>query len=306
MWNDRLTSRRLRRKLACLLAAAPVLLPSAGLGAAANKARLSSEWASTPVVVDGVGTEWPSLHSLGKDVRLSIAVRNDDQRIYIALITSDAFTAMQVMNAGLEVWLDVEGGSKKRFGIEYPVPHQMDRPQEGDGGSGQGRPQRPHGGEGGRGAASSGEQAPDPEDGWRRMLSDPRLDEAALLGRNKEDRRPITLDRQVDVLAKLGRSADGILVYELAVPLSAANALPDWAGTKPGSVIGIGVETPERAVHEGPDGRGGPGGRGGGMGGRGGRMRGSEGGRGGWGGTGPGEEPKTLKAWTTVQLATRQ
>lgn len=66
-------------------------------------AKISSEWPTKPVVVDGVNTEWPTLTTIAKDVRVSIEVRNDDRHLYIALITSDSATALQALNDGLIV-----------------------------------------------------------------------------------------------------------------------------------------------------------------------------------------------------------
>jgi hypothetical protein len=317
------TGTRVLTTLACL-----ALTAFARHAGAAEKPKFDSDWAAAKVTVDGVNTEWPALHTVARDVRLSIAVRNDDERIYIALATSDAFTAMEILNQGLIVWLDLEGGSKKRFGITYPMARSSGS-RGAEGGRGQER------GSGGRGAQGRGEepgefqprgQAPDGADTWSRLLSGPELKQAEVRGRGKDDLRTIDLEKQRALLARIGRSEDGMVVYELSVPLTATETLPEWGGTKPGAVIGIGLETPERPRQEASGDRGGgmggpgggAGGSGGGMGGPGGGMGGGRGGGmggrgGGMGGPGegmrgpggPGGEQKMLKAWTTVRLATR-
>jgi H/ACA ribonucleoprotein complex subunit 1 len=310
-----------------LLAWIAVFITSISLGAA-QKAKLMSEWPKTPVVIDGKDTEWPMLVSIEKDVHLSIAVKNDDQTLYIALITSDAVTALQTLNEGLIVWMDAEGGTKKRFGFRYPVG----RPAGSQGGNrgryasgggergGQGQTGEQQG-QGGREAGYVG-PPPDPEAIWNRAASDGRLMTAELLGPEKDQVRTLMLDASPSIRAKIGH-AEGMMVYELAIPLATSPESPDGLGVRPGAIIGIGLETPERkAETSGSGGRGG-GGYGGGMGGRGGGGYGGGGGRGGggygggmggrggggYGGEGAssgsfGQQAKPVKAWTTVQLAT--
>jgi hypothetical protein len=117
----------------------------------------------------------------------------------------------------------------------------------------------------------------------------------------------------------------GTLIYELAIPLAKEANSSDGLGVRPGAVIGIGLETPQRsdtpAAGRGDYGGGtggGHGGYGGGMGGRGGGGGyGGMGGRGGYGGSTGGRggaagredganapRLQPLKVWTTVQLAT--
>ncbi len=268
---------------------------------AASKAKLTSDWTATPIVVDGTNTAWSAFASVDKDVRLSVAVKNDDQYLYLALVTSDTPTAFQILNQGLIVWFDVEGGSKKRLGIQYPLGRAV------------GATGDPQGG-----------QPLDPEAMWRRRLADDRLLLAELLGPGKDDIKSLVLDLSQPIRAKLGH-AEGTLIYELAIPLARAPNSSDGLGVRPGAVIGIGLETPQRgdtpAAGRGGYGGGGTGGGrggyGGGMGGRGGGGGyGGMGGRGGYGGgmggrggatrgegSASAQRMKSMKVWTTVQLA---
>ncbi len=286
---------------------------------AASKAKLVSEWLKSPVVVDGKATEWPALVSIAKDVHFSIAVRNDDRTLYIALITSDRAAALQALTEGLIVWLDAAGGTKKRFGLRFPVGRR---------GAARGEPPDEPTGQGNRAAGAYGGQPPDAEAMWNRAASDGRLKMAELLGPEKDDARTVMLDASQSIQAKIGY-AEGLMVYELAIPLTTSPEAPGL-GARPGAIVGVGLETPERTADAGRSGGdrggggmggppggmggGGMGGRGGGgMGGRGGGGMGGGGGRGGMGGPGGGaggpggpfgEQTKALKVWTTVQLAT--
>jgi hypothetical protein len=308
-----------RRPVAWRLFAAGAVPALAGtLVFATSKAKIESAWMAAPVRVDGINKEWDALSTIAKDVRFSMAARNDDRRLYIALVTSDRATAMQAVNEGLIVWVDPAGGSKKTFGLQYP----LGRSFRGEGGPGHVPRQlrRPTGGENdqdqGQETRGRGDDGQDPDSMWKVILSNPRMREADVLGPGKDDRRHVLLDTGETLEAKVGW-AEGMLVYELALPLDKTAQSPDGIGVRPGSVVGIGLETPERKS-EGPGGeRGGPGGMGGPGGGRGGGMGGMGGGGrhgGGMGGPGGGmrgergafgERPKAIRAWTTVQLATR-
>ena len=312
-----------------LFAVAAVAALAGTMVFAASKAKIESAWLAAPVTVDGINKEWDALSTIAKDVRFSIAARNDDRRLYIALVTSDRATALQAVNEGLIVWVDPSAGSKKTFGLQYP----LGRSFRGEGGPGDVPRQlrRPTGGENdqdqGRETRGRGDDGQDPDSMWKVILSNPRMREADILGPGKDDRRHVLLDTEETLEAKVGW-AEGMLVYELALPLDKTAQSPDGIGVRPGSVVGIGLETPERksegpgGERGGPGGMGGPGGgmggpgggRGGGMGGMGGGMGGGGRHGGGMGGPGGGmrgergafgERPKAIKAWTTVQLATR-
>ena len=144
-----------------------------------------------------------------------------------------------------------------------------------------------------------------------------------VLGASKDDKRRFELAYARTIgLDVAARMAEGVLVYELRVPLSVTEAQPYGVKSSPGATIGLGIETAELARPEGRGGGGGrgrggmgggpPGGGGGGMGGGmgGGGMTGGGGGQpGGMGGGPPGggregmREMKPIKVWTVVQLA---
>ena len=111
---------------------------------------------------------------------------------------------------------------------------------------------------------------------------------------------------------KVGQ-AEGVLTYELKVPLAANDAHPYAVGAKPGALVSVGLEMPKLQMPEGRGREGGGGGRGpgggggGGMGGRiggyGGGMGGGRGGHGGGGGYQQSEQEKPLSGWVELQLA---
>jgi hypothetical protein len=144
-----------------------------------------------------------------------------------------------------------------------------------------------------------------------------------VIGPGKDDRRRLELAYAKTVgLDVASRMSEGVLIYEIRVPLSASEAQPYAVRSTPGGTIGLGIETgqiprPGGRGGEGGGRGGGPpgGGGGGGMGGGppGGGGMGGGGGRGGGGmGGGPPSggreggmrEMKPIKAWIVVHLAT--
>jgi hypothetical protein len=268
---------------------------------------LRSQWRDVEVRVDGSHVEWSELTSFGKDVPFSIGLKNDGQSLYVVLSSSDQSVPSLLMQRGLIVWFDAAGGTKKRFGIRYPViegsgagPGQRRAAGSGPPGGGQGRepgrePGRPPGAEG---------PPPEPSGLMFDPAKDGRWGRLELLGPGKDDRRSLILEAAPGIEVRIGR-VEGSVVYELKVPLQIDDGHPYAIGAKPGARIGVGLETPEVAKVESPGDVGKPGGRppGGGMGGGG--MGGGPpmGGGGGPGGGRGFEPPKAIKAWATAQLA---
>jgi len=320
--------------------AASLILVAAFACAAAVAAatpRLESMWAAEAPAVDGLLTEWAALDRLDP-AKLSVAARNDGRFLYLAIAASDQPTRVLLEAAGFTVWLDPAGKDKKAFGIAIP-PTMAWGP--GMRGGGPGAPGGPPGGQSGDGQPPAGQEGREsqrlPAPGERRgpagpaAIDPPRAIEVA--GPGKDDRRRLDLVYArtigIDVAAKL---SEGVLVYEIRLPLAASADQPHAVHSVPGALVGLGVETNklERGGRGGEGGRGrsgrpggggigGPGGGGvggpggGGIGGIGG---GGMGGRGGggmgggmMGGAPPGgarggmEQPKPIKIWTTLRLA---
>ncbi len=255
---------------------------------ASEKTHFVSQLRDAPIVADGDFGDWyGNLQPFGEHP-VSLQALNDKDFLYLRLTASDAGTRMEIMRLGLTVWFDPSGGDKKKFGIRYPVVEHGSGPgQEGERGGGHRGSGRGRGGE-------EGMEPPHPAD---------RVD---ILGPGKDDARSLTHQALagVDVAVRIDQ---GVLRYELKVPLARSDDHPYAIGTEAGKTIGVGLETGkfEQPSHEGRGGGGGFGGMGGG---RGGSMGGHGGGGGGRGGGGGGEArgfeaPKPLKAWATVAIA---
>lgn len=289
-------------KRAVFGATGTILIMSLAAVVAAKKPLLTSQWRDRELTIDGDSGDWPGpLRPIEENHPLMAAAMNDGQYLYLVLSTSDSAERRQILRQGLVVWFDPSGGEKKHFGLKYPVgvPPE-ERPSRGGGGGG-GYRRGPGGGGGGHSAGDPGSSDPSHPTSPDQAEPTNRLE---VYGPQKDDAHSFVTEMAPGITVKTGQ-ADGYLVYELKVPLARTSDAPYAIETKPGALIGFGIETP-KMEHPSGEGRGGGmggfGGFGGGMGGRGGGGMGRGGGRGG-GEHGQSEQPKPLKNWATIQLA---
>src|SRR3954469_7015236 len=260
--------------------------------AATGTVHLTSQRRDADIAIDGRYDDWyGSLQPLG-DAPVSVQALNDDTYLYLRLTASDPSTRMEIVRRGFTVWFDPAGGTKKKLGIRYPVV------EEGAGASEEGH------GRGGRGRRGGEHPAGDTEQRDDIHVSD-RVD---ILGPGKDDARSLTREHLPGLAVAL-HLQEGVLQYELRVPLARTTEQPYGLETQGGKTIGVGFETGKMPSHSSPQGgRGGGFGGGGGSGGRGGGMGHAGGGMGHGGGGGGAEEQggqprKPLKAWATIAIA---
>jgi len=262
---------------------------------ASDKPRFESSPRLEAVTIDGKFDDWPGNLEPFADKPLSLQFQNDGEYLYMRLAASDNATRIQILRQGLTVWFDPGGGTKKHFGIRYPVIDKAQYPDSGQGGRG-------GGGYGGhRGGSQPGhEGTPESE-----PAEPSRTERVDILGPGKDDAREMTRDHLPGIDVAL-RTEQGILQYELKVPLARTEDHPMAIEAQAGKPVGFGFDAPKSQQQSGNYGRGGGmGGYGGGMGGRGGGMGGHGGGMGGHGGGGQrgSEAPKPLGGWGTISLA---
>ncbi len=86
----------------------------------APKAKISSAWSPSPVVIDGLGEEWDAqpLKDFPK-IGISLGIRNDANSIYAILVTRVPPLA-RALSDELTLWVDGSGRRHKRYGVGIP------------------------------------------------------------------------------------------------------------------------------------------------------------------------------------------
>lgn len=184
------------------------LLAASGCGSSVS---LQSSQADDPVTVDAQLDEWSGkLQRL--DDGLSVGIQNDDGFLYVALSTRNANTIGRIMQSGLIVWIDPEGGKAQTFGVRYPLGYAADANPEP-----------------GRGLAAN------------RVRIEQSTQELEIVG---EGGRSLRHGKdEVPGLAAHVEADRSVLTYELQVPLGFREGLRYAVDAGPGGTVGIGLTT---------------------------------------------------------------
>ena len=233
-----------------------------------NEVELQSQW-TDPVTLGGSNADWPeNPQYFDEDSRVRVSLMNDDDNLYIRLLTRSQTTKMLFLRAGFTVWLDDSGDTEKQFGLQFPLARQSRM----------------------RGRMSDHKA----RNGMEEMLEDSQYSLAILNGEGGTRQTMATSKAAaMGIYARL-KMQQGYLIYELKVPLTVSEG---------NNVIGVGFET---GKIERPSGKGSSGGgRGGGGGGKGGGGGGGKGGKnmGGKGGAHGGGSQQPVEIWAKVHLA---
>lgn len=74
------------------------------------------------VTVDGVNTEWKTpLPRYNKNTGINYDISNDERNIYMIVRVADTTSQRQILQNGLEVWINKDGKKNNTTGITYPM-----------------------------------------------------------------------------------------------------------------------------------------------------------------------------------------
>ena len=238
---------------------------------------MNSKWRDHGIKIDGYQDDWRGELTYLENKKISVGVLNDDNYLYVCLVTGDRRLQSQILQMGFAVWFDVNGGKNKKHGIRFPVGMKDIDP------------------------TMMREMIRNQESGRLRNLPQSRLNRIEILGPREDDHRRVAVSDLVGLEIKMETSLD-LLVYEIKVPLSQNEQNTFSVATNPGDILGIGLETVKMNMESMGEQMGEAGGdKGSGMRGGGGGRRGGGGARG--GGRGGMQMPEQLKIWAKVQLA---
>ena len=240
--------------------------------------QLASKWSEHKIQIDGDLKDWSdsTLFIQKDDIRCGIM--NDDEFVYVCVISSKPNIGQQVMFRGMTVWFDPNGGAKKTFGVRFPI-----------------------GGRRGEMPNTPDEEETDQRGNRFDAMNRQSLSDFEFVGPTEKDLQMVPRLQGQGVEIHLTSTPERF-VYQLKIPLAYSSAHPYAVESHPGAPIGVGVETNAIQRPTGPEAAGEGQGRGEGAGGRGG-MTGRSGGRGGRGGGGgnignrPGGTPIAFNVW---------
>ncbi len=97
-----------------------MLVLAATLATGCESEQMVTAWSADTVKVDGKMTEWvESPLTALKDTKMRVALRNDDETLYVLVCCADAASVRSIRMSGITVWLDPSGKKKKDFGIRF-------------------------------------------------------------------------------------------------------------------------------------------------------------------------------------------
>lgn len=78
-------------------------------------------WAENPINIDGDYQEWTGNLEYIEDSNISYGFKNDDNYIYICMISANQRFNRDIFMNGLTFWFDTKGKKNKRYGIKFPI-----------------------------------------------------------------------------------------------------------------------------------------------------------------------------------------
>jgi hypothetical protein len=163
----------------------------------ARTATIESHWKTGEVIIDGMASEWSNpFTQLSDNENWSINVKNDNEKLYLCLISTDQSINRQMMMSGFVVTFN---GTQKNndviFGLRFPVGMHSNGEQH----------------------AQSGQNR-DPE--ALKALEEQMLMALEIIGPNKNDSKPmgVAIADSFGIKVKCMHTED-TLVYELEIPL---------------------------------------------------------------------------------------
>jgi hypothetical protein len=219
---------------------------------------LESRWRESQAAIDGIGAAWRDTLVSLDDKKTFVGVLNDEECLYIRMVTTNRDLESQIIRQGLTFWFDRDGGEQKKFGIRFPLGME-----------------RFSGGRESRREWNPGQEAP------RRDSIYVPVNDVEILGADDGGTHRVAIASAGGIDARFQTSHD-TLTYTLKFPISSSGYFPYTIGTRPGKIIGVIMESSNnRGGEKPPEGSGEGGGRRGAeIGGYGGRGRYGSGGYG--------------------------
>ncbi len=86
--------------------------------------KISSSFSDGSIKIDGNQSDWQGQLKPISGEGVAVGFKNDNDKLYICLITTDRAKIMKILRQGLTVWIEPDG-SDKSIGIKYPIKPNM-------------------------------------------------------------------------------------------------------------------------------------------------------------------------------------
>ena len=281
--------------------------------------QMNSKWRTQKITIDGDDSDWGNSLVFYDDVNSLVGVQNDNDYLYLCLVTSDQQLERKIFMSGLTIWFDNTGKGDKKFGIKFPLRMKNMDKDAFKPGDDQGEGRRRDNDDGHEGPGDNGQNvnAADRNNMESRFLKN-QTEVEIVDSHNEASRMPISEMKGVELKMTVKNYR---MVYEMKIPIAMKSGFSYAVGASAGKTISVGLETSAMEVKknkslkdrtadeggEGSEGEGMEGGMGGGddYGGAesGGGMRGGRRGRGGQGGQFNSGSMQPIKFWADIKLS---
>lgn len=83
---------------------------------------LYSDWSNRKITIDGKYSDWPNMQTYySEKEKIVINLLNDNEYLYICLITRNRQIEVNLMEKGLVAWFDHTAKKNKTLGIRFPI-----------------------------------------------------------------------------------------------------------------------------------------------------------------------------------------
>jgi hypothetical protein len=83
--------------------------------------QINSKWRSQNITIDGNDSDWGNSLVFYDDINSLVGVQNDNDYLYLCLVTTDQQLERRILRTGLTIWFDNSGKGDKKFGIRFPL-----------------------------------------------------------------------------------------------------------------------------------------------------------------------------------------
>lgn len=171
-----------------------VSLISFMIGCSGGK-EIQSSSNNNSITIDGLSDDWGTSINYVKDDNIAFGFKNDNDNLYIGIVTADRSKIMKMLTLGSTLWLEAD---KDKLGIRFPIKPDMEDMRE-------------------MRMEQGGEETPEPGERVKHFIT--KQTDLQIIN---EDELPLYTDRASkgpDFIAKLGYENDA-LIYELKIPLT--------------------------------------------------------------------------------------